>query len=220
MSLVVITGANKGIGLEFCKQYKELGFDVAGLCRSASRELKGLGIKILEGIDVADSRCIARVAAEFKGTNIDLLVNNAGILTTEGIDDYSPEAVLRQFSVNSVAPIQLTIALLPSLGVDAKVAMISSRMGSISDNQSGGYYGYRMSKAALNAGAVSLARDLATRKIHIGIYHPGFVKTDMTSNRGEIEPAVAVSGIRKRIAALNAKNSGLFYHSNGEALEW
>lgn len=220
MGLVVVSGANRGIGLEFCRQYKELGLEVVGLCRGLSPELVDLGVEVHHDINLVNAVSFRKVQDIFRGRTIDLLINNAGMLTVESVDAFNSEQVMAQIALNSVAPLQLTLALISSLQRGSKVAMISSVMGSIAENESGGYYGYRMSKAALNAGAVSLARDLSEREIHVGIYHPGYVKTAMTGYAGEIEPAVAVRGLRQIIDALNGKNSGVFYHSNGRIIPW
>jgi len=114
----------------------------------------------------------------------------------------------------------VTHALIHSLGVDAKVAMITSRMGSIADNSSGGYIGYRMSKAALNAASVSLAHELKSKKIAVGLFHPGFVQTQMVNFAGDISAEESAQCLTKRIDELNLSNSGGFWHANGETLPW
>ena len=119
-----------------------------------------------------------------------------------------------------LGPLRVTHSLLPALKDGAKVALITSRMGSIADNDSGGSYGYRMSKAALNAAGVSLAQDLAARGIAIAILHPGYVRTDMTGQSGLIDTDESVAGLLQRINELNAQNSGTFWHTNGEVLPW
>ena len=111
-------------------------------------------------------------------------------------------------------------AVLPNLVDGAKIAIVTSRMGSIADNTSGGYYGYRMSKAAVNMAGVSLAHDLRSRGVSVAILHPGFVRTGMTDGQGNIDPPQAVQGMLARIDALNLDTTGTFWHQNGETLPW
>lgn len=125
-----------------------------------------------------------------------------------------------QFEVNAVGPLRITEALLDNMKTGSKIGMITSRMGSMSDNTSGGHYGYRMSKAALNAAGVSLARDLNRRGIAVAMLHPGFVQTRMVEFNGDIGPEVAAERLAKRLAELNLTNSGTFWHSKGDVLPW
>jgi NAD(P)-dependent dehydrogenase (short-subunit alcohol dehydrogenase family) len=148
------------------------------------------------------------------------LIANAGILRGDTLDTIDFESVIQQFQVNAVGALRTVHALVPRLVAGAKVALITSRMGSIADNGSGGYYGYRMSKAALNAAGMSLARDLARRNIAVAILHPGFVKTDMTGNSGGIEASQAAAQLLARVEDLNPQNTGTFWHANGEVLPW
>ncbi len=217
---VVVTGANKGIGLNFCKQYLAQGYRVTAVVRTPSEELKTLDVKIISDIDVADADDVATLTNYLHGDKIDILVNNAGIFHNETLADMDFAAIEKQISVNSIAPIRITHALQQSLGIDAKVAMITSRMGSIADNSSGGYIGYRMSKAALNAASVSLAHELKDKKIAVGLFHPGFVQTQMVNFAGDISPETAAERLIKRIDELNLSNTGGFWHSNGETLPW
>lgn len=153
------------------------------------------------------------------GIKIDWLINNAGILIDDQFEGLKSDPIKQQLAVNAVAPLMVTEALLDNLHAGSKVAVVSSRMGSIADNSSGGYYGYRMSKAALNAGAKSMAIDLKTKNIAVGIYHPGFVQTDMVKIR------VILAPMKRRvdyclIEQLTLSNSGVFHHSNGDVLPW
>ena len=152
--------------------------------------------------------------------DIELLVHNAGIGRFEMLEGTTPSDVMAQFQVNALAPLLLTRALLPRLRSGAKVALVSSRMGSIGDNGSGGYYGYRMSKAALNAAGVSLAHDLKAEGIAVVILHPGAVRTGMTGGQGSIEPDTAASGLLQRIDELELGTTGRFLHADGTALPW
>lgn len=217
---VVVTGANKGIGLNFCKHYLTLGNRVTAVVRTPSEELKALDVKIISDIDVANPDDVTTLTNHLHGDKIDILINNAGIFHNETLDEMDFAAIEKQISVNAIAPVRITHALLQNLGIDAKVAMITSRMGSIADNGSGGYIGYRMSKAALNAAGVSLSHELKDKQIAVGLFHPGFVQTEMVNFAGDISPETAAERLIKRIDELNLDNSGGFWHSNGETLPW
>lgn len=219
-STVLVTGANRGIGLEFCKQYRQQGHQVIAVCRHKSSELEGLGVEIIEGIDVTDQNSLNALKHKLAGRTIDILVNNAGLLHEESLDNMNWEHIQRQFEVNTLGPLRVTHTLLDNLKAGSKVALITSRMGSVQDNGSGGYYGYRMSKAALNAVGKSLAIDLKPRRIAVALLHPGYVQTDMTGHTGDITPDEAASRLIKRIEGLTLENSGSFWHSNGELLPW
>jgi NAD(P)-dependent dehydrogenase (short-subunit alcohol dehydrogenase family) len=217
---VVITGANRGIGLNLCQQYLAKGYRVTAIVRQPSDELKAFDVNIISNIDVADEGDIVTLQNQLHGQKIDILINNAGVFYNESMTDMDFAAINQQLAINAVAPIRVTHALLHSLGVDAKVAMITSRMGSIADNGSGGYIGYRMSKAALNAASVSLAHELKDKNIAVGLFHPGFVQTQMVNFAGDISPEQAAERLTKRIDELNLENTGGFWHSNGETLPW
>lgn len=220
MPNAIITGTNRGIGLEFCRVLPERGYTVTALCRASSDALNDLPVSVVEGYDVIDGDAVAAFANTVAPGTIDLLINNAGILHSESLDDLDFESARRQFEVNALGPLRVTRSLIPALKSGAKIALVTSRMGSIADNDSGGSYGYRMSKAALNAAGVSLARDLQPRGIAVAILHPGYVRTEMTNNSGLIDADEAVAGLLERIDQLTLENSGSFWHSNGEVLPW
>ena len=221
---IVITGANRGIGLELARLFGQRGDRVIALCRTASPALAQTGATVIEGVDVAAADGPESAAAELGDTRVDVLINNAGILSQESFealgDAEALEQMRRQFEVNTLGPLRMTHALADQLGRGSKVALITSRMGSIADNDSGGSYGYRMSKAALNAGGRSLALDLAPRGIAVGIFHPGFVRTEMTGGKGHVEPAEAAAMLAERIDRLGPDSAGRFFHANGEELPW
>jgi NAD(P)-dependent dehydrogenase (short-subunit alcohol dehydrogenase family) len=220
MTRSVITGASRGIGLELVRQLQARGDEVVGVCRRPSAALLELGVRVVEGVDVCSDEDVERLARELQGSRIDVLINNAGILTRESLDDLDFERMRRQFEVNALGPLRVTAALLPMLGSGSKVAIITSRMGSIEDNTSGGRYGYRMSKAAVNMAGRSLAHDLQPRGIDVVILHPGFVRTDMTGGEGLIDAAESAAGLIARIDELGPSSSGTFWHQNGERLPW
>lgn len=217
---VVITGANRGIGLALTREYIKRGCNVFGLCRTATDELTASGAQVIEGVNVAQPESVHSATEQLNGVTIDILINNAGVFENEKLGSIDYTAVLRQLTVNALGPLRITEALLNNLNRGAKIAMITSRMGSMADNGSGGYYGYRMSKAALNAAGVSLARDLRSRGIAVALLHPGFVKTRMVDYAGDVAPEAAAAGLARRIDELNLDNSGGFWHANGERLPW
>jgi NAD(P)-dependent dehydrogenase (short-subunit alcohol dehydrogenase family) len=220
MASVLITGANRGIGLALVRRFAKRGDQVIAVCRQGSPELDLANVRVESGVDVTSDEAVDALAARIDARSVDLLVLNAGILHDDGLDSVDLEEVRLQLEVNAVAPLRLALALRPALRPGAKIAAITSRMGSIGDNGSGGYYGYRMSKAALNAMAMSLARDLKPAGIAVAILHPGFVKTDMTDGRGNVSPDEAARMLIERIDALNVENTGTFWHANGQVLPW
>ena len=222
MSNIVITGANRGIGLALTRLYKDRGDHVIAVCRESSDELDALGVRVESGIDVTNGDSLTDLAGRLSTIDIDVLINNAGVMRPTSFDDIENqlEAFRLQFEVNSLAPLRVTRALVDRLGEGAKVAIITSRMGSISDNDSGGHYGYRMSKTAVNMGGVSMAQELAGRGIAVGLLHPGYVKTDMTGNTGHVDTGESAAGLIQRIDELSMETTGSFHHANGEELPW
>lgn len=217
---VVITGANRGIGLAMAQIYGKRGDRVIALCRRASKELKDAGAEIVEDVDVTSPEALRKAAAAVG--NVDVLIANAGVLSNEPLSAVAEalDRIERQFRVNALGPLLTVHAFADKLASGAKVALVTSRMGSMADNTSGGSYGYRMSKAALNAAGRSLANDLASRGIAVVLLHPGYVRTDMTGGRGDVEPAEAAAGLVERIDELSTADSGTFRHANGEELPW
>ena len=217
---IVVTGANRGIGLAIVKIFKEQGDNVYALCRQSSKELNDLSVHIITDIDVATDNGIKNMRSALSCIGIDVLICNAGILRDESLGDMNVDSIREQFEVNALAPLRVVDTLQCNLNPDGKVAMITSRMGSIGDNGSGGRYGYRMSKAALNAAAMSLSKDLASQDIAVGIYHPGYVQTDMVNHGGDISANESAGRIVGLINRLTMKETGVFKHSNGEILPW
>ncbi|HEY2733068.1 MAG TPA: SDR family oxidoreductase [Polyangiales bacterium] len=220
MTTSLITGANRGIGLELAKQLRARGDRVVAVCRTSSPELDALGVTVEPGIDVSSAAASGELASRLAESRIDQLIANAGVLKPDSLEHLDFGDVLRQFEINALGALRTVHALLPQLHEGAKVALISSRMGSIADNSSGNFYGYRMSKAALNAAGVSLAHDLKSRGIAVAILHPGYVRTDMTGRQGGVAPADAARQLIARIDALTLQISGTFWHANGEVLPW
>ncbi len=219
MSTFLITGGNRGIGLELCTQLSARGDSVIAACRASSKALQSTGAEIHDNVEVTDDASVNKLAEKLKGKTIDVLINCAGILTRETLDDLRVEQIRKQFEVNALGPLRVTAALLPNLKKGSKVAIISSRMGSIEDNTSGSRYGYRMSKAAVNMAGRSLAWDLKDKGIAVVLLHPGMVATEMTGRQG-IPPEEAARGLIERIDELDMRRTGTFWHQNGEALPW
>jgi len=217
---VVVTGANRGIGLALTKQFLSRGYQVYALCRQSSEQLSGTTAVVIENVDVATDEGLSAMVDGLAGIKVDVLICNAGILRDEGLGRLNNETIVDQFMVNSLAPINVVDRLLSQLATGSKIAMITSRMGSIADNGSGGRYGYRMSKAALNAASMSLAKDLANDDISVGIYHPGYVQTDMVNHGGDISADVCAERLTNLIEQQSMADTGVFKHSNGEILPW
>ena len=218
MTTFLITGANRGIGHELCRQLQVTG-DVIAVCRSSSPELDRLKVQVEADIDISSEESVADLAKRLQGVAIDVLINNAGMAQKNTLDDLNFDSIRQQLEVNALGALRITQALLPNLRAGSKIALITSRMGSIADNTSGGSYGYRMSKAALSMAGKSLSIDLQPRQIAVAILHPGMVSTDMTRHNG-ISAEESVRGILQRIHKLNLQNSGTFWHANGEELPW
>lgn len=221
MATFLVTGANRGIGLEYCRQLKARGDDVVAVCRQASDELEGLGVRVEAGLELSDSQAIDDLEQRLDGLPLDGVILNAGILQSMGLMDLDPDGIRRQFEVNALAPLLLARALVDQMPSGAKLVLMTSRMGSIDDNSSGGSYGYRMSKVALNMAGKSLAIDLEPRGIAVAILHPGLVRTRMIRfNPSGIPPEQSVKGLLARIDGLTLATSGSFWHANGELLPW
>ena len=221
MSTYLITGSNRGIGLELCKQIIANGDEVIATCRKASTELKNLSVRIEENIDISSEDSINKLKDKLSDLKLDCLIHNAGIYEFNSFEDFDKKSVLHQFEVNALSPIFLTQKLSHLLKRSSKIVFITSRMGSIGDNTSGSSYGYRMSKVSLSMAAKSLSIDLLDREIYVAILHPGLVSTRMTGfTRNGITTEKSVNGILKRIESLNRENTGTFWHANGDVLPW
>ena len=221
LSTYLITGANRGIGLELVRQLKDRGEDVIATCRSTSPELDSLSVRVETNIDITSGDSVIKLRENLKNTKVDVLIQNAGVAQFNSLSNLDPESIVHQFEVNALSPLCCVQAMLTNLNEFAKIALISSRMGSIEDNNSGGSYGYRMSKVALCMAGKSLSVDLKSRGIAVAILHPGLVSTRMTGfTPNGIQPKESVKGLIQRIDDLTLENTGTFWHSNGEILPW
>lgn len=228
---VLVTGANRGIGLEFVRQYLDAGDRVVAACRDpeSARGLRDLQKKSggrleIVQLDVADAASVADLASELSGRAVATLINNAGVYGPKGarLENLDAEAWLGVFRTNSIAPLRITAALLENLRAagQPRVVAISSRMGSIGDNTSGGAYIYRSSKAALNAAMKSLAIELEDQGIRVATLHPGWVETDMGGPNALIDVQTSVSGMRRVIDSMDLSATGCFLSYDGSEIPW
>jgi NAD(P)-dependent dehydrogenase (short-subunit alcohol dehydrogenase family) len=217
----LVTGANRGIGLALVRQLHDRGDTVIATCRSSSPKLDAVGCRLEEGIDVGRDDVGARLdAALGPYEQLDVIVNNAGIGGWDSLERLDADLARRQFDVNTLGPLRVSLALLPRLPRGGKIGFVSSKAGSIGDHPSGGNYGYRISKSALNMAAANLARDLAPRGILVAVLHPGFVRTDMVGGAGDVDPADAAAGLIARLDELDEMRSGRFFHADGDEIPW
>ncbi|MGH6719677.1 MAG: SDR family oxidoreductase [Alphaproteobacteria bacterium] len=231
MPTVLVTGANRGLGLEFVRQYAADGWTVHAACRDPAKATALNGVQRASGgrvtvhaLDVSSRESSRALAKALKGEAIDVLVNNAGVYGGDRqgfgkVDDAAWDATLR---VNALGPLMVTEALAANVaaGTSKVVACVTSKMGSVADNTSGGAYIYRASKAALNAIAMSLARDLGGRGITVLAFHPGWVRTDMGGGNAPVSPEQSIAGMRALIARAKPKNGVRFLDYTGKAVPW
>lgn len=222
---VLVTGANRGLGLEFAKQFQAAGWTVVATARepAAAKELAALGVRV-EALDVADGASVAALAQRLKGLPIDLLINNAGVASVEGktLADVKLDEYERVLQVNAIGPVRVTQALLPNLraGTGKQIVSISSGLGSIANNERGGYWAYRESKAALDMFMRSLAAELKPEGFVCIALSPGWVKTDMGGPNAQLTPEESITGMRKVIAGLKPEDSGKFFSHDGSNVAW
>ena len=227
MSTSLITGANRGIGLEFTRSFAKDGWRVHACCRhpDKAKELQALQSDAVSvhRLDVTDGLKVASLARELAEEPIDLLLNNAGVYGPRtGLGEVDYDEWLSVFAVNTLAPLRLAERFVEHVARSERklIVNISSRMGSNADNSGGGAYIYRSSKAALNAVSKSLSLDLAERGITVVVLHPGWVQTDMGGESAQITARESVAGLRKVIHRLTTAESGRFFAYDGTEIPW
>lgn len=220
MATILVTGANRGIGLELVRQYQARGDDVIAVCRATNTGLEAPGARVIDGVDVSTEAGISRLSAALGDTPIDVLINNAGILRPDSLNTVTADNMLAHFRVNTIGPLLVTQALVGNLREGSRVGIVTSRVGSIEDNSSGNYYGYRTSKTAVNMVGTNLHHDLSPRGIAVLLLHPGHVQTDMTGGSGDTTPEEAATGLIARLDELSLETSGEFKHAEGYDLPW
>jgi NAD(P)-dependent dehydrogenase (short-subunit alcohol dehydrogenase family) len=221
---VLITGANRGLGLELARQYSAAGWQVIGTARSPAEadELQQTGVQVLQ-LDVTNQESVDRLANELRNRPIDMLINNAGILPMMSkIPDINFDVVNQILAVNTLGPMRVTQALLPNLkrGKVKKIVNITSNLGSIDENTDGGFYGYRESKAALNMFTRTLAAELRPAGFICIVLNPGWVQTDMGGPSAPLQPPESVQGMRKVIDKLAPDDNGTFWSHDGTQMAW
>jgi NAD(P)-dependent dehydrogenase (short-subunit alcohol dehydrogenase family) len=221
---VLVTGANRGLGLEFARQLTAAGATVIGTARNPAEatELAALGARV-EQLDVTDPASVAALAERLAGTPLDALLNNAGWFGDRGgFDDFDPEVARREYDVNCLGPLRVTQALLPALRAGGlKLVMnMSSGLGSIGNNSRGSSVGYRASKAALNMVTATLAAELADEGFVCVSLSPGWVRTDMGGPNANLAPEESVRGMLAVLAGLDREDNGRFLNHDGAELPW
>ena len=217
MPTVVITGANRGLGLEFVRQYAAEGWEVVATAREGSAELDALGVRV-EALDMRDLDAVAGFGSRIE--KLDLLIANAGMYGPRSVASAADgEGWSEALTVNTIAPFLLAQAVLPQVeAAGGKLIAISTRMGSIADNDSGGFIAYRSSKAALNAAWKSLAID--NPGVVCAVLHPGWVQTRMGGRSAPLEPEASIAGMRRVIEGLGREQSGGFFSHDGSEIDW
>lgn len=220
MPTTIVIGASRGIGFELAKQLKEeRKHRVIGTVRKPCADLNALEVDVVENVDVTSDESIATLAETLKDRKLSGMIVAAGVLKSSSLDEPHFDDIRLQLEVNSIGPLRVIAALNHLVRDGGKIAIITSRMGSLADNTSGGSYGYRMSKCAVNMVGVSLARDLEPRGIAVGLFHPGYVRTAMTGGNGNLDPDESARMLLDRYEDLGDA-TGVFWHADGEELPW
>jgi NAD(P)-dependent dehydrogenase (short-subunit alcohol dehydrogenase family) len=222
MPTILITGANRGLGLEFARQYAADGWRVLATVRDPmkGKPASDAGAEVYV-CDVSDPAGVTRLSSSLSGTSIDILLNNAGVYgERQSFGDVDPDEFLRVMRVNALAPLKLAEAFADRMTGRKLIASVSSKMGSIAENSSGGFYSYRASKAALDMITKSLALDLASRGITAVALSPGWVRTDMGGPSAPLDAATAVAGMKAVLDQATIADSGRFLHYDGTEVAW
>lgn len=228
MATVLVTGADRGIGAALVRVYAGRGDRAIAACLGDGADLQAEGLRVEAHVDVTSVPALSALRERMGGDRIDVLINNAGAFHPDGWpetgDDFDTDAMLRLYDINALGPLRVVSALAPLMGTGGKVGIITSRVGSISDNGTGGMYGYRMSKAAANMLGVNLYHQLRPRGIAVMLLHPGQVATEMTKGLGNlgdfITPDQSAAGLAGCLDALGPDTPPEFRHADGTLLPW
>ncbi len=227
MATWVVMGADRGIGAAMCMQIAARGDTAIAACFGEAPELAAKGIEVASGIDITKDAPVEKLARQIGIRTVDVLVHNAGLVIERRLGEFDFDAFHKEFDVNTLGPLRVTQALLARMGQGGKIGLVTSRVGSLSENGSGGLYGYRISKAAANMAGVNLAHELKPRGIAVMCLHPGSVRTQMTAGLTDqatvgmlVEPEVAAKGLIARLDELSIETTGTFRHANGQPLPW
>lgn len=224
----VVTGADRGIGAALCALIAERGDRAIAAClEDTPGSANATRIERVSGVDVTSARGVSRLQEHLGRRHIDVLINNAGLVAEHRFGKLDYDAMQREYAVNALGPLRVTEALLPRMGPGGKICIITSRVGSISENQAGGLYGYRMSKAAANMAGINLAHELKERGVAVVCLHPGSVHTQMTAGLADqatvgtlMVPKDSATALLARIDELTLETTGRFQHANGQILPW
>ncbi len=227
MRTLLVVGADRGIGEALCLEAAARGDRAIGACLEDSPQLRERKIRVEPGIDVTSDAAVAKLAQSLAGETIDVLIHVAGIYAGGEFPEIPIENVRRQLEVNTIGPLRVAQAIVPMLRQGAKIGIVTSRVGSLADNGSGGHYGYRISKAAANMLGLCMAIDLKKKGIAVACLHPGTVRTEMVRQISGatvvgtfVEPDESARGLLARMDALTVETAGRFLHANGETLPW
>ncbi|MBM3483482.1 MAG: SDR family oxidoreductase [Alphaproteobacteria bacterium] len=222
---VLVTGADRGIGEALCRAYRARGDRVVAACFGDSPGLRSAGLRVEPSVDVTSTPTCCALADRLRrtATRIDVLINNAGVAALDRLGSLDYDKLRRLFEVNALGPLRVTEALLDLFAPGARVAIVTSRLGSLGDNTSGGRYGYRLSKCAANMAGINLHQDLKQRGIAVVMLHPGQVRTAMAvldeAVQG-VEPEVAAEGLMRQIDRASPNEAPAFVHAKGTLLPW
>ena len=230
MATILVTGANRGLGIEFVEQYLNDGNEVIATYRNenSSMDLIKMGnersnLKLLQ-LDVSSNKSLNSFAENLGDSQIDIFINNAGVYgpRNSSFGNVDEENWIPAIKINAIAPILLTQLIIKNIrsGADKKLIFVTSKMGSIDDNKGGGAYVYRSSKTALNAVVKSLSVDLENEGIVVALIHPGWVKTDMGGPNALIDKDTSVRGMTEVISNLDISSTGNFYNYDGSIIPW
>lgn len=228
MSTVLVTGADRGIGAAMCRRLAARGDTAIAACLDKGSDMLGTaGIEVVPGIDVTSDAAVRTLALYLGTRRLDVLVHNAGLVIERAFGNFDFAAFHREFDVNALAPLRVTQALVANMVRGGKIGLVTSRVGSLGENGSGGLYGYRLSKAAANMAGINLAHELKPRGIAVMCLHPGSVRTKMTAALADqatvgmlVDPEVSALGLIERLDELSLETTGTFRHANGQALPW